>query len=179
MLTIDNTALIIIDVQEKLFRVIHNNELLLGNLQKIISGARALGIPILVTEQNPAGLGTTVPVLKNLLADIQPVSKFSFSCCGEERCREELAGLKRTQLLLAGIETHICVYQTALDLLEQGYEVEVLADCVGSRTPDNKSLGLEKMKQAGAQITAVEMALFELQRVAKGESFKEISKLVK
>ena len=179
MLTLDNTALIIIDVQEKLFRVIHNNELLLGNLQKIVSGARALGIPILVTEQNPAGLGTTVPVLKNLLADIQPLTKFSFSCCGEEHCMQGLTDLRRTQLLLAGIETHICVYQTALDLLEQGYEVEVLADCVGSRTPDNKSLGLEKMKQAGAQITAIEIALFELQRVARGETFKEISNLVK
>ena len=179
MLTIDNTALIIIDVQEKLFRVIDNREALLENLQKIISGARVLGIPLLVTEQNPAGLGATVPELKTLLADIQPISKFSFSCCGEERCMEELSSLKRTQLLLAGIETHICVYQTALDLLDQGYEVEVLADCVGSRTVENKSLGLEKMKQAGAQITGIEMALFELQRVAKGEAFKELSKLVK
>jgi nicotinamidase-related amidase len=179
MLSIDNTALLIIDVQEKLFRVINGKELLLENLQKIISGARALGIPILVTEQNPAGLGGTLSELKALLADIQPVSKFSFSCCGDERCMEELASLKRTQLLLAGIETHICVYQTALDLLEQGYEVEVLADCVGSRTDENKKLGLEKMKQAGAQITAVEIALFELQRVAKGDAFKELSKLVK
>ena len=83
MLTIDNTALIIIDVQEKLFRVIDNREALLENLQKIISGARALGIPILVTEQNPAGLGATVSELKTLLADIQPISKFSFSCCGK------------------------------------------------------------------------------------------------
>ena len=179
MLTIDNTALIIIDVQEKLFQVIHGKEALLENLQKVVSGARALGIPLLVTEQNPAGLGATLPELKNLLADIQPISKFSFSCCGEERCMEDLADLKRTQLLLAGIETHICVYQTALDLLEQGYEVEVLADCVGSRTVENKSLGLEKMKQAGAQITGIEMALFELLRVAKGEAFKELSRLVK
>jgi len=179
MLTIDNTALIIIDVQEKLFRVIHGNEALLENLQKIISGARVLGIPLLVTEQNPAGLGGTLPELKSLLADIQPISKFSFSCCADERCMEELVDLKRTQLLLAGIETHICVYQTALDLLEEGYEVEVFADCVGSRTVENKTLGLEKMKQAGAQITGIEMALFELQRIAKGESFKEISRLVK
>ena len=179
MLTIDNTALIIIDVQEKLFRVINDREALLENLLKIVSGARALGIPIVVSEQNPAGLGGTVPELKTLLADIEPVSKFSFSCCGEERCQQQLADLKRTQLLLAGIETHICVYQTALDLLEEGYEVEVLADCVGSRTVENKKLGLEKMKQAGAQITGIEMALFELQRVAKGESFKEISRLVK
>jgi nicotinamidase-related amidase len=179
MLTIDNTALLIIDVQENLFRVINGKDTLLENLQKIISGARALGIPILVTEQNPTGLGTTVPELKNLLADIQPVSKFSFSCCGEDRCMEELASLKRTQLLLAGIETHICVYQTALDLLEQGYEVEVLADCVGSRTTENKVLGLEKMKQSGAQITGIEIALFELQRIAKGEVFKEISRMVK
>jgi nicotinamidase-related amidase len=179
MLTIDNTALIIIDVQEKLFRVIHGNEALLENLQKIICGAQVLGIPLLVTEQNPAGLGATVPELKTLLADIQPISKFSFSCCADERCMEQLADLKRTQLLLAGIETHICVYQTALDLLDQGYEVEVLADCVGSRTVANKSLGLEKMKQAGAQITGIEIALFELQRVAKGEAFKELSRLVK
>jgi nicotinamidase-related amidase len=179
VLTISNTALLIIDVQEKLFKVIHGRESLLANLQKVISGARALGIPVLVTEQNPAGLGATVPELKTLLADMQPVSKFSFSCCGEERCMQQLADLKRTQLLLAGIETHICVYQTALDLLEEGYEVEVLADCVGSRTEENKKLGLEKMKQAGAQITGIEMALFELQRVARGESFKELSRLVK
>lgn len=179
MLSTDNTALLIIDVQEKLFRVIHDREALLANLQKVIQGARALAIPLLVTEQNPAGLSGTLPELKTLLADIQPVNKFSFSCCADKRCMEGLADLKRTQLLLAGIETHICVYQTALDLLEQGYEVEVLADCVGSRTVENKSLGLEKMKQAGAQITGIEMALFELQRVAKGESFKEISRLVK
>ena len=179
MLIIDNTALIIIDVQEKLFRVIDNREALLENLQKIISGARGLGIPLLVTEQNPAGLGVTLPELKTLLADIPPISKFSFSCCADERCMQQLADLKRTQFLLAGIETHICVYQTALDLLDQGYEVEVLTDCVGSRTVENKSLGLEKMKQAGAQITGIEMALFELLRVAKGDSFKELSRLVK
>ncbi len=108
-----------------------------------------------------------------------PSASSASAAAGKSAAWRSSPDLKRTQLLLAGIETHICVYQTALDLLDQGYEVEVLADCVGSRTVENKSLGLEKMKQAGAQITGIEMALFELQRVAKGEAFKELSKLVK
>jgi nicotinamidase-related amidase len=179
MLTTDNTALIIIDVQEKLFRVMLHKEALAENLQKIIKGAQVLEIPLLVTEQHPIALGPTIPELKNLLPNIQPISKFSFSCGGEQKFLNKLSALNCKQLLLAGIEAHICVYQTALDLLEKGYEVQVLADCVSSRAEENKKLGLEKIKEAGGSVTSVEISLFELMRVAEGGTFKEISKIVK
>ncbi len=179
MLSTDSTTLIIIDVQEKLFRVMHNQEALVVNLQKIIKGAQVLEIPLLVTEQNPPALGPTIPELKNLLLHVPTISKLSFSCCGEQKFLNKLSALNGQQLLLAGIEAHICVYQTAVELLEQGYEVQVLADCVSSRTEENKQLGLANMREAGASITSVEIALFELLRRAEGEKFREISKLVK
>ena len=179
MLTTDNTALIIIDVQEKLFRVMLHKEALAENLQKLIKGAQVLEIPLLLTEQNPAALGPTIPELKNLLPHIQPISKLSFSCCGEQKFLNKLSALNCKQLLLAGIEAHICVYQTALELLEKGYDVQVLADCVSSRTEENKKLGLERIKEAGGSVTSVEISLFELMRIAEGVTFKEISKIVK
>jgi nicotinamidase-related amidase len=179
MLTTDNTALIIIDVQEKLFKVMLHKEALAENLQKIIKGAQVLEIPLLVTEQNPIALGPTIPELKNFLPNIQPISKLSFSCCGEQKFLNKLSALNCKKLLLAGIEAHICVYQTALELLEKGYDVQVLADCVSSRTEENKKLGLERIKEAGGSVTSVEIALFELMRIAEGGTFKEISKIVK
>jgi len=179
MLSTDNTALIVIDVQEKLFRVMLHKEALAENLQKIIKGAQVLEIPQLITEQKPILLGTTIPEIKNLLPHSQPINKSSFSCCGEQKFLNKLSALNCKQLLLAGIEAHICVYQTALELLEKGYEVQVLADCVSSRTEENKKLGLERIKEAGGSITSVEIVLFELMRVAEGGTFKEISKIVK
>ena len=179
MLSTDNTALIIIDVQEKLFRVMLHKEVLAENLQKIIKGAQVLDIPLLVTEQNPNALGPTIPELKDLLPHVQPISKLSFSCCGEPKFLNKVSAQNCKHILLAGIEAHICVYQTALELIDKGYEVQVLADCVSSRAEENKRLGLEKIKEAGGSITSVEIALFELMRVAEGGTFKEISKIVK
>jgi len=179
MLATDNTALIIIDVQEKLFRAMLHKEVLAENLQKIIKGAQVLDIPLLVTEQNPNALGPTIPELKDLLPHVQPISKLSFSCCGEQKFLNKLSAQNCKHILLAGIEAHICVYQTALELIDKGYEVQVLADCVSSRTEENKRLGLEKIKEAGGSVTSVEIALFELLRVAEGGTFKEISKIVK
>jgi len=179
MLNIDKTALVIIDVQEKLSRVMHEKEKLFENLQKLVKGAQILGIPILVTEQNPNGLGPTVPEIASLLTDSKPVTKFSFSCCGEEPFLREIEKLNRKQILLAGIETHVCVYQTAIDLIEAGYEVHTVVDCVSSRTPENKNLALDKMKSEGARLTSVEIALFELLRTAANPKFKELSKIVK
>jgi len=179
MLTTENTALIVIDVQEKLTRVMHEKERFLENLQKLIQGAQALGIPIILTEQNPQGLGPTVPEVAHLIPNLQPIAKFSFSCCGDQRFAQELAALHRKQALLAGIETHVCIYQTSLDLLSQGYEVQVVADAVASRTAENKDIGLEKTKSEGASLTSTETALFELLKVAEGEKFKEIIKIVK
>jgi nicotinamidase-related amidase len=179
MLNIEKTALVIIDVQEKLSRVMHEKEQLFENLQRIIKGIQILGIPIVVTEQNPNGLGPTAPEIAPLLIDSKPVTKFSFSCCGEEPFLREIEKLNRKQILLTGIETHVCVYQTAVDLIEAGYEVHTVVDCVSSRTPENKNLALDKMKSEGARLTSVEIALFELLRTAKSPKFKELSKIVK
>ena len=179
MLNIDKTALVIIDVQEKLSRVMHEKEKLFENLQKLVKGAKLLNIPIIITEQNPNGLGPTVSEIAPLLTDIKPVTKFSFSCCGEEPFLRQLEMLNRKQVLLAGIETHVCVYQTAVDLIEAGYEVHTVVDCVSSRTLENKNLALDKMKSEGANLTSVEIALFELLKTAANPKFKELSKIVK
>jgi nicotinamidase-related amidase len=179
MLSVDSTILVVIDVQEKLLRVMHEKEKLVENLQKLIKGVLALSIPIIMTEQNPAGLGATVPEIAQLAAGIKPVPKFCFSCLGEAGFKQELDRLNRKQVLLAGIETHICVCQTAVELVNADYEVQVVADCVSSRTPSNSEIGLQRACQAGASITSVETALFELLKVAKGDIFKEISRIVK
>jgi nicotinamidase-related amidase len=179
MITTEDTALVLIDVQEKLVPAMHNKEALLDNLKKMVQGARILGLPILLTEQNPAGLGPTVPEIAELLPDEKPVSKFSFSSCGTEQFIEELKAVKRQNILIVGMEAHVCVYQTAADLVNLNYDVQVVADAVASRTLENKQIGLQKSKAAGAGITSTEIALFELVKIAKGDKFKEIIKIVK
>ncbi|MEE9496704.1 MAG: hydrolase [Desulfobacterales bacterium] len=179
MITTENTALVLIDVQEKLVPAMHDKEALLNNLKKMVKGARILGLPILLTEQNPAGLGPTVPEIAELLPEEKPVSKFSFSSCGTEQFIEELKAVNRQNILIVGMEAHVCVYQTAADLVNLNYDVQVVADAVASRTLENKKIGLEKSKAAGAGITSTEIALFELVKIAKGDKFKEIIKIVK
>jgi nicotinamidase-related amidase len=179
MLNAENTALILVDFQEKLMRAMHDKEPLLENAARLVAGAKILGLPILWSEQNPKGLGETVPELKDLLADYAPVTKLSFSCCGEPDFMKRLENLNRRQLLVAGIEAHVCVYQTVADLIANGYEVEVVADAVSSRTPANKAVGLEKCGKLGAGTTSAETALFELLRVAEGDRFKQMLKVVK
>ncbi|MGD9045049.1 MAG: hydrolase [Desulfobacterales bacterium] len=179
MITTADTALVVIDVQEKLIPAMHDKEALLEGLKKMVKGARILGLPILFTEQNPAGLGPTVPEIAELLPDYKPVSKFSFSSCGTEEFVEELKAVKRQNILIVGMEAHVCVYQTAADLVNLNYDVQVVADAVDSRTLENKQIGLEKSKAAGAGITSTEIALFELLKIAKGDTFKEIIKIVK
>ena len=179
MLKSGKTVLIVIDVQGKLANLMHGKDAFLQNLQKTIRGLRALGIPILWAEQNPAGLGPTVPEVAELLSGIAPIGKMSFSCCQHEPFMRALKAAGRSQVLIAGIETHVCVYQTAMDLIEADYDVEVVADAVASRTPENKELGLQKMRDAGVGLTSMETALFELLRVAEGAQFKEILKIVK
>lgn len=179
MLEMKNTVLIIVDVQGKLANLMHEKELLFLNIQRIIKGAKVLGIPVLWTEQNPEGLGPTIPEIAELLSGNQPISKIKFSCCGSDKFMGELKKIKRKQVLITGIETHICVYQTAAELLEAGYEVQVVSDAVSSRTKENKNIGLQRMRHAGATLTSVETALYELLRTAEGEKFKEILKIIK
>ncbi len=172
MLNIDNAALVVIDVQSKLAQLMAEKETLFANLEKIIKGIQVLDIPIIWTEQVPKKLGPTLPEFSELLAQSgDPIAKSSFSCCGHTPFMDALKSLNRNQILLTGIETHVCVYQTALDLLEAGYKVQVVSDAVSSRTNANKQIGLARMKEAGAILTSTEMALFELLRVAEGDLF--------
>lgn len=179
MLIVENTVLLVVDVQEKLVRVMSDRQVLIENLEKIIKGAQVLGIPILLTEQNPEGLGMTIPEVAHLLPDIQRIRKLSFSCCGSDRFIQTVKRVNRKQVLISGIETHVCVYQTAADLLNLGYEVQVVTDAVSSRTAENRHIGLERIKDAGTALTSTETALFELLRVAEGAKFKELLKIVK
>ena len=178
MLVPEDSVLVVVDVQGKLAQLMHRKEELFGNIKRIIRGAQILGIPILWVEQNPAGLGPTTPEIAALLPD-EPIPKFSFSCCGEGRFMEALRKLNRGQVLLAGIEAHVCIYQTAIDLAGLQYEVQIVADAVSSRTARNRDIGLQKAKDGGASLTSVELALFELLRVAEGPRFKEILDVVR
>jgi nicotinamidase-related amidase len=179
VLEIDQTLLLVVDVQTKLFAAMHEKEALLRNLQVLIKGAGILGLPIIATEQYPAGLGDTLAEVAALMPDVKPIDKMSFSCWGEKRCMEAVANSGRKQVLLAGIETHVCVYQTAMDLLDGGYGVQVVTDAVSSRTPANRDAGLQKMRDGGAGLTTIEIALFELLRTAESPNFRELSRLIK
>ena len=179
MLAADNSVLLIIDVQEKLFRAIYQKEQLLDNLQRLIKGIKVLEIPILVTEQYPEGLGSTILGIAQLLPDIRPIPKVSFSCCGDDTFLQAFKKLSRKQVLIAGIESHICVYQTAADLLTAGYEVHAVSDGISSRTEQNRDIGLKMMTQHGAKVTSTEAVLFELLKIAKGDKFKAISKIMR
>jgi nicotinamidase-related amidase len=179
MLSVDNSVLLVIDVQEKLFRAIHQKEQLMDNLQRLIKGIKILEIPILLTEQYPQGLGATIPEIAQLLPDIRPLPKICFSCCGDEAFLQAFKKLNRKQVLIAGIESHVCVYQTAADLFTAGYEVYAVSDAISSRMEQNRDIGFKMMIQLGAKITSTEAALFELLKVATGDKFKVISQIVR
>jgi nicotinamidase-related amidase len=179
MLTTDNTVLLLVDIQGKLAHLMHARESLFENLQRLVKGARVLELPILWAEQNPRGLGPTIQEVAELLPDLEPIPKFSFSCCDNDKIKQDLEALNRNTVLIAGIETHICVYQTTRDLGAAHYDVQLVADAVSSRTIENKQIGLEKCKDTGASITSVETVLFELLKVAEGSKFKEILNIVK
>jgi len=179
MLKTDNTVFLLVDVQGKLAHSMHAREHLFNNLKKIVKGMRVLEVPILWAEQNPKGLGPTVPEIAGLLADVQPLPKYSFSCYKNKEIRQALESLNRSKVLVAGIETHVCVYQTVRDLCQAKFSVQLVADAVSSRTSENKQIGLEKCRGAGAALTSVETVLFELLDVAEGERFKKILDIVR
>lgn len=179
MLSPDNAVLVVIDIQGKLAQLMYQKQMVFDNAQRIIKGAQILEVPIIVTEQNPKGLGPTIPEIAALFPQFQPVSKLSFSCCAETGFSQALMTLKRKQVLISGIEAHVCVYQTSLDLVALGYEVHVLADVVSSRTAENREIALQRMRDEGVKITSTEMALFELLRTAEAPRFRDVSRIVK
>ncbi len=179
MLNKDNTALVIIDIQSKLWNVMYEKEALLENAQKLVKGMQVLGVPIVLTEQNPKGLGPTAPELMQSMPDVKPLSKMEFSCCRNKEFQGALTNIMRRQILICGIESHICVYQTALALLGSGYEVQVVADVVSSRAVRNRDIALSRLQSEGAKLTVSEMALYELLGTAESPQFKEMLKVIK
>lgn len=179
MLSRTAAVLIMIDFQGNLAQAMHGKESLFANNIRLIQGFRALNLPILVTEQIPSKLGPTIPLLAGELGSFTPVSKESFSCWVNEDFHDRLESLTRRHVVLTGIECHICVYQTALDLMQNGYTVHLVTDAVSSRTPENCRVGIDAIKSAGAYLTSTEMVLFELLRTAADPKAKEIFKIVK
>jgi nicotinamidase-related amidase len=176
----DDAVLLVIDVQEKLCRAMDEKvlERLTGNISILQEAAREMGIPVLATEQYVKGLGETLPVLKERLTD-PALEKMTFSCCGENAFPMKLREQKRRQVIITGMETHVCVLQTVLDLLEAGYNVHLVRDAVMSRKKENWQVGLSTAAAAGAVITSTEAAIFQLLQVAGTDEFKRLSKLVR
>jgi len=174
----EDALALIVDVQERLLPAMHDHAAVLDHVCTLISGMQALAVPVLCTEQYPRGLGRTVPVVAGLLGD-GVIEKTAFGCLGEPGFVERLEATGRRTLFLCGIETHVCVLQTALAARERGYRVHVVADAVGSRRAADRELGLLRMREAGCVISQTEMALFELLERAGTPEFKAILPLVK
>jgi len=179
MLDKRQAVLVVVDVQGKLAQMMYERSLLFQNLRTVISGVQLLGVPIILVEQTPEKLGSTVSEVGELLSDIEPIAKKTFSCAGDPRFMSRLRGLERNNVILTGIETHVCVYQTAADLMALNFQVHVVADAVSSRTESNKRIGLNRIIADGGHATSTEMLLFELQRSAEGELFRKLIGLVK
>lgn len=179
MLVIENTMLLVIDVQGKLATLMHKADDLFTNIGRAADGASVLGLPVLLTEQIPDKLGTTIPEIAGHLPGVTPIAKSSFSCCGEDAFMDAVTGMQRRQILVAGIETHICVMHTCLDLIDMHYDVHLLVDCVSSRSPENRWVGIERIREAGAAVSSVETALFELMKVASGDAFRKIINIIR
>lgn len=173
----EDSVLVLIDFQERLLPVIHEREACLANAIKLASFAKIINLPVVVTEQNK--LGGTVKALGNSLGNFKAVTKISFDCFGEAGFAERLDSLGRNTLILAGIEAHICVAQTALSALGRNNNVHLAADAVSSRTPANKQIALKRLDKAGAVISSTEMIIYELLAKAGTPEFKETLKLVK
>lgn len=172
----DRSVLAVIDVQEKLMPVIHGADAVARNVDRLIRGMHILGVPVVLTEQYVKGLGRTIEPVRRALEETSgyaPIEKSCFSAA------EHLASHGRDQVIVAGVEAHVCVYQTILDLRTSGLDVTVVADAVSSRTPENKEIALRRLVAEGARLSSTEMLLFELARVSGTDEFRAISRLVK
>ncbi len=175
----NRSALVVIDVQEKLFPHVHDHERILTRLDLLITAAKLMGVPLLLTEQYPKGLGPTIEEIRRLIPGVEPFTKTDFSCAAATGFREQLASLHRDQIILAGIEAHVCVAQTALDLASQGEKVVVVADAVSSRRPFDAQTALSRMQQDGLVLSTAEAVVFEWLRRAGTEEFKALQPKLK
>jgi len=176
-----NPVLVVVDVQERLFNAMdaERRDDMVANVKILVSAARRLDVPVLVTEQYPKGLGRTLPELRALLGDTPPFEKTAFSCCGADGFMDRMRALGADHVILTGIEAHVCVLLTALDLLTRGLRVSIVADAVCSRRPANLEIGLGQARQASAVVTATETVVFQLLGGADSDAFRELSKLLR
>lgn len=172
-------GLVVVDIQERLLPAIHEKERVAQNALRLVQGAATLEVPILVTEQYRKGLGQTIPEIAKSIPGFAPMEKMAFSACGAAGFRDALAERGLADIILCGIECHVCVCQTCLDLLDHGFRPFVVSDAVSSRTPENYQLGLERMRDSGAIIGSTEMLLFELLERAGTDEFKKVLSLIK
>lgn len=179
MFSVENTALVLIDIQGKLATLMHDRETLYKSLEIVVKGMNILEVPVIWMEQVPQSLGPTIEEVSAHLGNMTPIAKNTFSCCDNDQFMDALHRTDRSQILLAGIETHICVYQTAASLIRKGYQVKAIEECVSSRTSRNKQIGLDAIKGVGGMVTSCEMILFELMKSTDAKGFKEIVKLIK
>lgn len=175
----EETMAVLVDVQEVLLPHIHDCEVLEKNTKILVEGLKSMDIDILVSEQYTKGLGNTVSDIKNIICDNTTLEKTSFSCCDDEPMMKYIEESGKKVVLIAGIESHICVMQTALDLKEKGFIPVIVEDCVGSRNDNNKKVAMDRLRHENIIVTTYESILFELCRYSKAPEFRIISKLVK
>lgn len=175
-----HTVVAVIDMQEGFRRIIPDFAETAARIALVVHAAQLVNVPLIVTEQYPQGLGHTANEIRAVLPDgFKVIEKTAFSSCGEPAFEVELERSKAVHVLMCGIEAHICVNQTAHDLLERHYRVHLLTDCITARSAVNRQIGIDKMQRSGALPSSTEMALFELLRDARHEQFKSIQKLIK
>lgn len=176
----EKAALLIVDIQEAFRGIIPDFPVLASRASTVVRGFQILELPVFVTEQYPKGLGRTAEeILLTLPDDFEVIEKTAFSSCGAGKLVDGFKSCAINQIVVCGLETHICVNQTAHDLLDRGFDVHLLTDCIASRFEHDKLAGLEKMKASGVVMSSIEMALFELLRDASHAKFKEIQQLIK
>lgn len=179
MLNQDKTGLVIVDIQGKLATLVQDSDQLIDNTVTMVNAARILGLPTVWLEQIPDKLGPTAEPLRDALDPLEPIAKTSFGGCGDPRFMDAVENANVDNWLICGIETHICVYQTALGLVHRGYGVEVVTDGTSSRDPASKEMALNKMAAHGVGMTGVEMSLYELMGDCKVPEFRDVLQLIK
>ncbi|MGD8228262.1 MAG: isochorismatase family protein [Desulfobacteraceae bacterium] len=179
LLNHENTGLLIIDVQEKLMEVMERKRGILENIIKLLHLSALYKLPLILTEQYPRWLGTTLTEIQGLLPAYDPITKMHFNCCDVDAFNERLEGERLQSVIVTGVESHICVFQTCACLLQRGYAVHVPQDAVDSRTEDNWRVGLELLREAGAFITSTETVIYQIMGKAGTKEFKKMLKLLK
>lgn len=179
MFSPEKSILVVIDVQGNLAYRMHDKDKLFRHIQALIKAAHFLNIPIVYTEQAPDKIGATVPEIAQEMMGINPITKKTFSCALEGAFMDKIRSLKRKEIIICGIETHVCVFQTIHDLMAMKYEVQVVADAVSSRSEDNKTIALKRLEGMGVTLTCVEMLVTELLRTSEHKNFKEVLQLIR